>query len=273
MISNEIYPFLQAYALIIGLVVGSFLNVVIYRIPNHKSIVKPRSKCTGCENHIAWYDNIPIISYTILLAKCRNCKAPISIRYPLVEFICGIMTLMLLNIYGPSFEFIAVVLICYMLIAITFIDVDYFIIPNEFIIFGFVISIIAHGFNLLPLTLAQGFYGLLTFGGTLFLIGAFGTFLFKKEAMGFGDVKLGLVLGSFLGVELSLLALFFSFIFGGFISLILLVTKEVADDHMIPFGPSITAATLLTILTKTVGGGNYIINWYFTNMWNGEYFF
>ena len=76
-----------------------------------------------------------------------------------------------------------------------------------------------------------------------------------------------------LGAELSILALFFSFIFGGFMSLILLVTKEVADDHMIPFGPSITAATLLTILTKTVGGGNYIINWYFTNMWNGEYFF
>jgi len=183
------------------------------------------------------------------------------------------MTLMLLNIYGPSFEFIVVVLICYMLIAITFIDVDYFIIPNEFIIFGFVISIIAHGFNLIPLTLVQGFYGLLTFGGTLFLMGALGTFLFKKEAMGFGDVKLGLVLGSFLGVDLSLLALFFSFIFGGFMSLILLLTKEVGDDHMIPFGPSITAATLLTILTKTVGGGNYIINWYFTNMWNGEYFF
>ena len=112
MITNEIYPFLQAYALIIGLVVGSFLNVVIYRIPNNKSIVKPRSKCTGCENQIAWYDNIPIISYIILLAKCRNCKAPISIRYPMVEFICGMMTLMLLNIYGPSFEFIVVVLIC-----------------------------------------------------------------------------------------------------------------------------------------------------------------
>ena len=185
MITNEILPFLQAYALIIGLVVGSFLNVVIYIIPNHKYIVKPRSKCTGCENQIAWFDNIPIISYIILLAKCRNCKAPISIRYPLVEFICGVMTLMLLNIYGPSLEFIAVVLICYMLIAITFIDVDYFIIPNEFIIFGFVISLIAHGFNLLPLTLAQGFYGLLTFGGTLFLMRALGTFLFKKRSDGF----------------------------------------------------------------------------------------
>ena len=273
MLTHEIYPFVQTYALIIGLVVGSFLNVVIYRLPNNKSIIKPRSKCTGCGTQIGWYDNIPVISYILLAAKCRNCESPISIRYPLVEFICGMMTLMLINIYGLSFEFITVVLICYMLIAITFIDVDYFIIPNDFIIFGFVISIISHGFNLIPLSLAQGFYGLLTFGGTLFVMGALGTFIFKKQALGFGDVKLGLVLGSFLGAELSLLALFFSFIFGGFMSLILLITKEVGDDHMIPFGPSMAAATLLTILTRTIGGGNYIINWYFTNMWNGEYFF
>jgi leader peptidase (prepilin peptidase)/N-methyltransferase len=125
----------------------------------------------------------------------------------------------------------------------------------------------------LPITVVQGFYGSLTFGGILFIMGAIGTFIFKKEALGFGDIKLGLILGSFLGIELSLLALFFSFIFGGIMSIILLIAKEVNDDHMIPFGPSIAAATLLTILTKTVGGGNHIINWYFTTMWNGEYFF
>ena len=273
MIAKELYPFIQAYALIIGLAVGSFLNVIIYRLPNNKSIVKPRSKCTKCDSQIAWYDNIPVLSYIALLGKCRKCKNPISIRYPLIEFICGMMTLMLLNIYGPSFEFIVMILISYMLIAITFIDVDYFIIPNEFIIFGFIISIISHSFKLLPITVVQGFYGSLTFGGILFIMGAIGTFIFKKEALGFGDIKLGLILGSFLGIELSLLALFFSFIFGGIMSIILLIAKEVNDDHMIPFGPSIAAATLLTILTKTVGGGNHIINWYFTTMWNGEYFF
>ena len=273
MIAKELYPFMQAYALIIGLVIGSFLNVIIYRLPNNKSIIKPRSKCNGCGKQIVWYDNIPVLSYIALLAKCRNCKEAISIRYPLVEFICGILTLMLFNIYGPSYEFLVIVLLCYMLIAITFIDVDHYIIPNEFIIFGFIISLISHLFNLLPISLVQGVYGLLAFGGTLFIMGAFGTFIFKKEAMGLGDVKLGLLLGSFLGVELSLLALFLSFIFGGFMSLILLIAKEVGEDHMIPFGPSIAAGTLLTILTKTVGGGNYIINWYFTTMWNGEYFF
>ena len=273
MIAKELYPFIQAYALIIGLAVGSFLNVIIYRLPNNKSIVKPRSKCTKCGSQIAWYDNMPVLSYIALLGKCRKCKNPISIRYPLIEFICGMMTLMLLNIYGPSFEFIVMILISYMLIAITFIDVDYFIIPNEFIIFGFIISIISHSFKLLPITVVQGFYGSLTFGGILFIMGAIGTFIFKKEALGFGDIKLGLILGSFLGIELSLLALFFSFIFGGIMSIILLIAKEVNDDHMIPFGPSIAAATLLTILTKTIGGGNHIINWYFTTMWNGEYFF
>ena len=273
MIAKELYPFIQAYALIIGLAVGSFLNVIIYRLPNNKSIVKPRSKCTKCDSQIAWYDNMPVLSYIALLGKCRKCKNPISIRYPLIEFICGMMTLMLLNIYGPSFEFIVMILISYMLIAITFIDVDYFIIPNEFIIFGFIISIISHSFKLLPITVVQGFYGSLTYGGILFIMGAMGTFIFKKEALGFGDIKLGLILGSFLGIELSLLALFFSFIFGGIMSIILLIAKEVNDDHMIPFGPSIAAATLLTILTKTVGGGNHIINWYFTTMWNGEYFF
>ena len=273
MIAKELYPFMQVYAVIIGLVVGSFLNVIIYRLPNNKSIIKPRSKCNGCGKQIAWYDNIPVLSYIALLAKCRGCKSPISIRYPLVEFICGMMALMLLNIYGPSYEFLVVVLLCFMLIAITFIDVDHFVIPNEFIIFGFIISIISHTFNLLPISIMDGIYGFLAFGGTLFIMGAMGTFIFKKEAMGFGDVKLGFVLGSFLGSELSFLALFLSFIFGGFMSLILLIAKEVSDDHMVPFGPAIAAGTLLTILTKTIGGGNYIINWYFTNMWNGEYFF
>ena len=111
MIAKELYPFIQAYALIIGLAVGSFLNVIIYRLPNNKSIVRPRSKCTKCDSQIAWYDNMPVLSYIALLEKCRKCKNPISIRYPLIEFICGMMTLMLLNIYGPSFELIVICLL------------------------------------------------------------------------------------------------------------------------------------------------------------------
>ena len=153
---KDLYPFIQAYALIIGLAVGSFLNVIIYRLPHNKSIVRQRSKCTGCGTQIAWYDNIPVLSYILILGKCRNCKAAISIRYPLIELICGLMTIMLLSIYGLSLEFIVIVLLCYMLIAITFIDVDHFIIPNEFIIFGLAVSIIAHASKLLPISILEG---------------------------------------------------------------------------------------------------------------------
>ena len=270
---NELYPFIQIYALIIGLCVGSFLNVIIYRLPNNKSIVKPRSRCTNCRSQISWYDNIPLISYITLLGKCRNCKEKISIRYPLIELICGLMTLMLLSIYGPSWEFIVFVLLCYMLIAITFIDVDYFIIPNSFIIFGLILSVFAHSFNFLNISILDGLYGILAFGGTLYLSGLLGTLVFRKEALGFGDVKLGVVLGSFLGADQAFLALFLSFIFAALISIVLLITKEVGEDHLVPFGPSLAAGTLLTLLTRTITGSNHILNWYFTTMWTGEYFF
>ena len=92
MVLKELYPFVQAYAFIIGLAVGSFLNVIIYRLPNNKSIVKPRSKCTGCDTQISWYDNIPLLSYVLLFGKCRNCKTSISVRYPIIELLCGVMT-------------------------------------------------------------------------------------------------------------------------------------------------------------------------------------
>ena len=97
--------------------------------------------------------------------------------------------------------------------------------------------------------------------------------VFRKEALGFGDVKLGVVLGSFLGADQAFLALFLSFIFAALISIVLLITKEVGEDHLVPFGPSLAAGTLLTLLTRTITGSNHILNWYFTTMWTGEYFF
>tara|TARA_B100001765_G_scaffold155106_1_gene100137 strand:- start:632 stop:979 length:348 start_codon:yes stop_codon:yes gene_type:complete len=112
----------------------------------------------------------------------------------------------------------------------------------------------------------DGIYGLLFFGGTLLMTGIIGSWLLKKEAMGFGDVKLAVILGVFLGFELSVLSLFLSFIFAAFMSIILLMLKKVGKDNRVPFGPSIAAGTLLTLLTRTPGGGNHIINWYFTNM-------
>ena len=124
----------------------------------------------------------------------------------------------------------------------------------------------AHVLRLLPISMIDGIYGLLFFGGTLLMTGIIGSWLLKKEAMGFGDVKLAVILGVFLGFELSVLSLFLSFIFAAFMSIILLMLKKVGKDNRVPFGPSIAAGTLLTLLTRTPGDGNHIINWYFTNM-------
>ncbi len=260
------YPLIQVYSFIIGISVGSFLNVMIYRIPNNKSIIRPRSKCTNCSNPINWYDNIPIFSFLILRGKCRHCDTVINIRYPLIELIGGLLALLFLDIYGLTFQFGLFLLLSYMLIAITFIDIDHYIIPNQFIIFGMIAGIGAHVLRLLPISMIDGIYGLLFFGGTLFMTGIIGSWLLKKEAMGFGDVKLAVILGVFLGFELSVLSLFLSFIFAAFMSIILLMLKKVGKDNRVPFGPSIAAGTLLTLLTRTPGGGNHIINWYFTNM-------
>ena len=261
-----IYPLIQVYSFIIGISVGSFLNVMIYRIPNNKSIIRPRSKCTNCSSPINWYDNIPIFSFLILRGKCRHCDTVINIRYPLIELIGGLLALLFLDIYGLTFQFGLFLLLSYMLIAITFIDIDHYIIPNQFITFGMSAGSGAHVLRLLPISMIDGIYGLLFFGGTLLMTGIIGSWLLKKEAMGFGDVKLAVILGVFLGFELSVLSLFLSFIFAALMSIILLMLKKVGKDNRVPFGPSIAAGTLLTLLTRTPGGGNHIINWYFTNM-------
>jgi len=132
------YPLIQVYSFIIGISVGSFLNVMIYRIPNNKSIIRPRSKCTNCSNPINWYDNIPIFSFLILRGKCRHCDTIINIRYPLIELIGGLLALLFLDIYGLTFQFGLFLLLSYMLIAITFIDIDHYIIPNQFTIINLI---------------------------------------------------------------------------------------------------------------------------------------
>ena len=158
-----------------------------------------------------------------------------------------------------------------MLIAITFIDIDHFIIPNEFIIFGLIVSFFAHALIFYPYPFYKVFMVLLHLEGLCLLWGRLGHGHLKKGS-GLRGCKTRFVLGSFLGVN-SHYYHYFEFIFAAIMSIILLIAKEVGEDRMIPFGPNIAAGTLLAILTRTIGGGNHIINWYFTNMWNVEYIF
>ena len=184
----------------------------------------------------------------------------------MIELLSGIISILLLSIYGFTINYIFVTIITYLLIAVSFIDAEHYIIPNEFIIFGFLMLLIGQLTSALNITILDSFYGALCFSGVLFFTGLLGTYIFKKEAMGFGDIKIAFVIGGIIGFELSVLALFLSFIFAALMSIVLLISKEVKNDRQIPFGPSISAATILIFLTKTASGGNQIINWYFTSM-------
>ena len=166
MVPAVIYPL---SSLVFGMLVGSFLNVCICRMPKDESIVSPPSHCPLCSYRIKWYDNIPLLSYLMLHGKCRGCGAHISLQYPLVELLNGILTLLLFLRFGPTLVFAALFLLCSALVVITFIDIEHQIIPDEIslpgIVVGFLLSFFIKGHFWLDSLL-----GILLGGGTLLLV-------------------------------------------------------------------------------------------------------
>lgn len=240
---------------IIGLIVGSFSNVCIYRIPRNESIVRPGSHCPQCSKPIPFYDNIPIISYILLRGKCRYCGQPIPIQYPLVELATGLFYIALYLFYGLQLVSVAYMILCTLLIIISFIDLRERIIPDvlslPFIAFGFILS-----FFIRIITPVDSLLGILAGGGSLLIIAIVGSKLFKKEAMGGGDIKLAAMIGAFLGWKLTLLALFLGFFLGSIIGVIVLVTSKNKSD-VLPFGPFIALGAFISIFW-----GRAIIYWY-----------
>ena len=257
-----VIPFL----FIIGASFGSFLNTVIYRVPEKISIIKPGSRCSSCETPIRFTDNIPILGYFLLEGKCRHCNESFSIRYVLVEALTAIMTIWLYVNYGLNETYLMYLVLAYLLIAVTFVDIDHFIIPNGFVLIGLVALAVGIPMGWIPVEWEDAVSGSFVFAGFLFSIGLIGQFILKKESIGFGDVKLGLVLGGYLGVEYSVLALYLSFALAAIMVFIMLGGKILKKNTKIPFGPYLAGGTLISILTKTPYGGNYILNWYYTTM-------
>lgn len=267
-----------------GLALGSFLNVVIYRLPRKcESIARGRSFCPKCLQQIAWYDNIPVFSYLILGGKCRHCRARISPRYLLVELLTGaIFTCLALQflmapkgegIVAPTWPlfFIYCALVAAM-IAASFIDFRLRIIPDEidkpFIIIGPVISFIYPALHasttasflwreqimLWPmgrnfLGLFSSLFGIFIGGGVIYVAGALGKALFKKEAMGGGDVKFMAMIGGFLGWDMTLLAFLLACFTGAIIGVIVMAATK---DHYMPFGPFLALGALIVILFRGV---------------------
>lgn len=255
MINNLIYFFI----FLIGLAIGSFLNVVIYRLPKGEEIIFKPSHCPKCKQKIKPLDLIPILSYIILRGKCRYCKEKISFQYPLVELLAG------LSLTGIYYRFgwaepvhtIAMMTLILIFIVVLFIDLYHYIIPNEIIIFGLITGFIfgiLKGKNFLIDSSLGFLIGILTF----FLIVVIGELLMKAEAMGMGDVKLMGIVGLFLGWKLTILSMFLAFITGSIVSIFLLVAKIKGRRDQIPFGPFIAIGSTIAFLW-----GNQILSWYF----------
>ncbi|MDD5436076.1 MAG: prepilin peptidase [Candidatus Omnitrophica bacterium] len=236
---------------IFGLLIGSFLNVCIYRMPKRESIVLPASHCPGCKKPIPWYDNIPLLSYIALGGKCRFCKMGINLRYPLVEALTASVLAALFVTFDITPKFFAYSIMACGLIVATFVDFEIQEIPDEISLGG-----IAAGFFLafvFPSVMGEAvrsrailgsLSGAITGGGIIYLLGVAGKIAFKKEAMGGGDVKLMAMLGSFLGLKLVVLT-FFIAPFLGVVQGIILKFRKGAET--IPYGPFLSAAALISV--------------------------
>lgn len=241
-----------AFVFIIGLVIGSFLNVCIYRIPREESIAFPPSHCTSCNAKIKPYDLIPVISYIFLKGKCRSCKEKISIIYPAIELLNGALYAAVYLKYGLTYNFFKFIFLISIFIIIGIIDLKTTDVYSSVIYTGIIGGIIF---------LAVGVF--LKYSIWNFLIGAaigggiIGLIILLTHGMGAGDAEICGIAGLFLGTKGAIAMLLISFVVGGILGILLIVTGKKSRKDYIPFGPFIVIATLIVIFF-----GNEIINWY-----------
>ncbi|HQO15302.1 MAG TPA: prepilin peptidase [Smithellaceae bacterium] len=234
------------FAFIFGAAIGSFLNVCIFRLPENNSIIKPSSQCPYCHHPIRFYDNIPIISYFVLQGKCRDCRGRISWRYPLVEIITALLTLILFLKFGLSLNFLVFFIFTAVLIVITFIDLDHQIIPDVLTLPGIPLFFLAAVF-LVKVPWKDALIGLLIGGGVLMTIAIVYEFITKREGMGGGDIKLLAMIGGFFGWQSLIFVLLFSSFTGAIIGITAMIIKKQDTKYAVPFGPFLSAAAVAYI--------------------------
>ncbi len=240
-----------------GMCIGSFLNVCIYRLPSSMSIIKPsRSFCPQCKNAIQFYDNIPVFSYLWLKGRCRHCKAPISLRYPLVELMTGILAVAIIFMFGLTLESIVYFIFISSLLVITFVDIDHQIIPDIITLPGIPMGLAA-SFILPAMTFKSSLLGLLVGGGSLFLVAWTYSLITRKEGMGGGDIKLLGMIGAFIGWKGVLFTIFVASLAGTFAGMIVILLKGKNLKFAIPFGPFLSIGAMSYVFF-----GEKIIFWY-----------
>lgn len=254
---------IASFSTLFGACVGSFLNVCIYRIPRDESVVTPRSHCPHCNTSIPWYLNIPVFSWLCLRGKCATCKGPISFRYTLVELLTALLFLVVFlkwadpaTLAMPFLLHPGMIPVYWLflsgLVLGTFVDFEHFIIPDSVTIGGMAAGMILsglvpsmHGTDLWWLGLLRAGVGLATGFGLLLAVAWIGELIFKKEAMGFGDVKLMGAIGAFLGWQAVLFTLFAASLLGSVCGLLMIACGGVKLQSRIPFGPYLAAGAMV----------------------------
>jgi leader peptidase (prepilin peptidase)/N-methyltransferase len=268
-----------ASAFLLGLVIGSFLNVCIVRIPHGESIVRPASHCTGCGRAIRPYDNIPLVSWLVLRGRCRTCKKPISWMYPVVELATGLLFLACAVAFGPTLEGAKWALLSALIVVLVATDIRERILPDKVNFTGLVLAVIISGF-LRPvdgvaawlsskmfefpppmpvLSVTDSLLGAIAGGGLLWLV-AEGYFRLRgREGMGLGDVKMMAMVGAFEGLEGALLAILIGSLLGSVIGIAFIAIFRKDSDYELPFGAFLGAGSLIVVFF-----GTRMLEWYQT---------
>src|SRR5262245_14712815 len=242
---------IEIVVFIVGLIIGSFSNVVIYRLPQRKSIVIPGSQCRSCHSPIRPWDNLPLLSYFILKGRCRRCKEPIAVRYPAVEFTSGVLFVLFFLRYGLTPLFGVNILLASTLLVVALIDLDHKIIPNIITIPGIFVGL-ALSLGTLPITPLVSLLGLLV-GGALFYLIA----LISRGGMGGGDIKLIAMIGAFLGWQGAIFTIFSGALLGSLVGVTLMLLGRKGRKDKVPFGPFLSSGAILFMLC-----GDDLIQWY-----------
>ena len=270
-----------AVAFVLGLVIGSFLNVVILRLPQGASITLPRSHCPNCKQMIHWYDNVPVMSYLLLRGRCRHCKKRISARYPFIEALSGIVGLLLCLRFGLTIEWAISFAFSSALIVLAFIDLDHRILPDRITLNGIWIGILIsvylaqpsplvsrlfrsagiEGVNPRLVALTASLLGALIGGGLLWAVAEAYLRLRGIEGMGFGDVKMMAMVGAFLGAPLALLTIMIGSLLGSIIGLVFIRLANKTSQYELPFGTFLSFAGIIAVLY-----GEDLVRWYVSHL-------
>ena len=247
---NTFVYLIEIFTFVVGLCIGSFLNVCIYRLPNSQSLVHPRSTCPHCNTIIRFYDNIPVLSYLWLKGRCRHCGAAIALRYPIVELLGGLFALGTYLKFGLTIETPIYYIFIAALLVVTFIDLDHRIIPDVITLSGIPLFFIA-SFLLPKITWTQSLLGILVGGGSLFLVAGTYHLITKKDGMGGGDIKLLAMIGAVVGWQGVLFTIFASSLLGTLAGLAVMVQSRQGMKLAVPFGPFLAIGSIIYLFFGT----------------------